>query len=177
MQILGETALSSFTIRERASAHFRHARRERLHQSLSTGHGRPGACSGRRQIRSWSQISGRIGKSKLFINAATGTVEVRKEGVAVLTVGPLRTATDIVGSVGVDPKRRAIQSRRLRTTDGERALAYKDFCIWDGSGARNNNFLGSRVVKRLKPNGDVVFPWTPSTGVTGYNRINALAPT
>lgn len=112
---------------------------------------------------------------KVFINAATGTVEVRKEGVAVLTVGPLRTSTDLAGGIA------SIQNCVQFNLGGygqpmANGLYYKDYAIWDGSGARNNNFLGSRVVKRLKPNGDVVFPWTPSTGVTGFNRINALAP-
>lgn len=112
---------------------------------------------------------------KVFINAATGTVEVRKEGVAVLTVGPLRTSTDIAGAAA--SIQNVVQFNRGGYAQPmANGLSYKDFCIWDGSGARNNNFLGSRVVKRLKPNADVAFNWAASTGVTGYNRINALAP-
>jgi hypothetical protein len=115
-------------------------------------------------------------EAKVFINAATGTVEVRREGVVVLTVGPVRTSTDLVGSAA------SIQNYVIFNRGGygqPMANGYyvKDFAIWDGTGARNNNFLGSRVVKRLRPNGDVVFPWTPSTGVTGYNRVNVNAPT
>jgi hypothetical protein len=38
-------------------------------------------------------------EAKFFIDAAAGTVTVRREGVTVLTVGPVRTSTDIAGSV------------------------------------------------------------------------------
>lgn len=112
---------------------------------------------------------------KAFIDAAAGTVEVRREGVNVCSAGPLRTASNLVGSAA------SVQNVVIFNQGGYgQPMAvgcyFKDFAIWDGSGARNNNFLGSRVVKRLRPNGDVVFPWTPSTGTTGYNRINANAP-
>jgi hypothetical protein len=114
-------------------------------------------------------------EAKFFIDAAAGTIAVRREGVAVLTVGPVRTSSDRAGLIAT------VQNVCIYKRDAgiPLAVAYyvKDFCIWDGSGARNNNFLGSRVVKRLRPNGDVVFPWTPSTGVTGWNRINVNAPT
>jgi len=113
-------------------------------------------------------------EAKVFLNVATGTVEVRREGVVVLNIGPLRTTSD---RAGVTASVQNAGIYRFPPNILGREYYIKDFAIWDGSGARNNNFLGSRVVKRLRPNGDVVFPWTASTGTTGYNRINSNAPT
>lgn len=114
-------------------------------------------------------------EAKFFIDAAAGTISVRREGVAVLTVAAVRTSSDRVGAVATVMNAALFKS----AANCPFGVNYnvKDFCIWDGSGARNNNFLGSRVVKRLRPNADVAFPWTPSSGVTGWNRINANAPT
>lgn len=112
-------------------------------------------------------------EAKFVIDAAAGTIEVRREGVSLLTVGPVRTTSDRVGAVA------SSQNVVLfKTSTIPLAVAYyvKDFAIWDGTGARNNNFLGSRTCKRLHPVSDAAFPWGASSGVTGWNRINADAP-
>lgn len=111
---------------------------------------------------------------KFFIDAAAGTIAVRREGVAVLTTAAARTTSDRAGAIA------SVQNVVIYKINPSIPVGVnyytKDFAIWDGSGARNNNFLGSRTVKRLRPNADVSFPWTASTGTTGWNRINSDTP-
>lgn len=52
-----------------------------------------------------------------------------------------------------------------------------DLYICDQSGARNNDFLGDVKVGAIYPRLDSSsMQWTPSSGVTGFNRVNAHVP-
>lgn len=116
----------------------------------------------------WQHLEG-----KFVIDVAAGSIEVRREGVTVLQVLAVRTTSNIAGALA------SVLNVKIWTDSTlpvNASYYFKDFCIWDGSGARNNNFLGSRTVKRLHPTGDAVFPWGTSSGVTGWNLINADAP-
>jgi hypothetical protein len=54
---------------------------------------------------------------------------------------------------------------------------YKDIVFWDDTGSQNNDFIGSVIVKHLRPNADVnLNGWTTSSGSTGFNLINVSPP-
>lgn len=53
----------------------------------------------------------------------------------------------------------------------------KDLVVWDGTGSENNSVMGTVIVRRIVPDGDVSLgDWTPSTGTTGFNLLNGTAP-
>lgn len=108
-------------------------------------------------------------ETKCFLDAAAGTLEVRIEGVPVLTFAG-RTASNIPGAI-VSCQQVAFRSG----WDGPN-MYVKDFIIWNGTGAANTDFLGSCQVMKIIPDADVALNWTPSAGVTGYNLINEVTP-
>lgn len=111
---------------------------------------------------------------KVVMSATTaGSVEVRCEGVTVLSVTGIRTASD---RVGVSPTVQNIfwsNGRAVSTGPNE---YLKDVIAWDGSGSVNNNFMGSCQVYKIVPDTDVSLGWTPSTGTAGWSLINESNP-
>lgn len=104
---------------------------------------------------------------KVYIHDSAGTVEVRVEGVPVLSLTGIDTKNS--ASTTVDQ----INLHGLKTLAGTAMqFHWKDFIIWDSSGSSNNDFIGPCQVITLLPDGDNSFNWTPSTGSTGYNLIN-----
>lgn len=110
---------------------------------------------------------------KLVLSAAAGSIEVHLEGAQVLNVAGIRTTTDVVG-VAATCSTIAIQNTRGAAAGPQ--MYVKDLIMWDGSGAVNNSFMGSCQVYKIIPNGDVSLGWTPSAGVTGYDKINLTTP-
>lgn len=99
-------------------------------------------------------------------NAATGAIEVRVEGVAVLTGSALNTGT---GSAQISD---FIQPSGLETLRVYR----KDLIVYNGLGSQNNNFIGACIVASLDPSSDVALNWTPSTGTTGFSILDNRPP-
>jgi len=95
-----------------------------------------------------------------------GSFEVRVNGTPVLS-GTGNTGTGAYYQFGVD-----------NALGSSQTLLYyiKDIVVWDDTGTYNTNFLGSVNVIDLLPDSDVAFPWTPSTGTTGFNLINDIPP-
>lgn len=53
----------------------------------------------------------------------------------------------------------------------------KDLVVWDGTGSVNNTRMGTVIVRRIVPDGDVdLGDWTPSTGTTGFNLLAKTTP-
>lgn len=53
----------------------------------------------------------------------------------------------------------------------------KDLVIWDSTGSKNNTVMGTVIVRRQKPNGDITLGgWTPSTGTSGFSLLAKDAP-
>lgn len=93
-------------------------------------------------------------------DAASGDMEVRLNGVTILT----GTAAASGGTVFF-----AMPAERLGTGGPVGALYVKDLVLWDGSGTRNNDFMGTVICRRFKPNADVTLGgWTLSTGASGF---------
>ena len=112
---------------------------------------------------SWIHI-----ECKVFMSATVGTLEIRVEGVPVLTLTGLALSGTAIAMI------RPINDPDV--TSAAPAYYMKDLVVWDGSGAYNNDFLGSVSVEALVPDSDVSFNWTPSTGTTGYDLIDEAPP-
>lgn len=100
-------------------------------------------------------------------SAGTGAVEVRVEGLTVMTVsGQTFASNSLIYSIG-----------QTGNNVGVTQFMYtKDLVCWDTTGSQNNNFLGSCLVNNLVPASDVALNWTPSTGTTGYNLLRNIPP-
>jgi hypothetical protein len=100
------------------------------------------------------------------MDTATGSLEVRVEGYAVVSY----TGRTIAGPI-------AQVAARTLFVIGDGGLQYlKDFAIWDGSGSYNNDWMGSIQVRELIPNADNSFNWLASTGTTGFDLIDDAPP-
>lgn len=95
-------------------------------------------------------------------NGTTGDMEVRVNGITVLT-----------GTSGTTGTTAIVSSQRRNTTGSEGPDFYmKDFIIRDDSGATNNTWLGTVQCIRRKPTADVTLGgWLPSTGSTGFDLL------
>lgn len=107
---------------------------------------------------------------KCFIDAAVGVVQVKVEGITVLTTAAARTSTNTPGAIA------SIQQvAQISGWDGP-TMYMKDYIIWDTTTGFNNDFMGSCQVLKIIPDADVALNWTPSAGATGYNLINEVTP-
>ena len=111
-------------------------------------------------------------ESKVFFDNVNGTVEVRVEGVPVLTVMGVRTISNRVGAIAT-----CFNVALTANSGSANRIYYKDFIAWDDTGAFNNDFMGSCQVYKCTPNADVALNWTPipADGI-GYDKINENPP-
>jgi hypothetical protein len=111
-------------------------------------------------------------ETKVVLDAAAGSVEVRIEGVTVLNLAGIRTTSNVVGVAA------SCQNIQVLNAIGAQSVIYyiKDFIIWDSTTGFNNNFMGSCQVMKIIPDADVALNWTPSAGATGFNLINEVTP-
>lgn len=98
------------------------------------------------------------------LDRGASTLEVRVEGVTVLEMTGVIIGTDIS----------QVSFRNVVSANPDQYL--KDLAIWDGSGASNNDFMGSIQVYELIPTADVAMNWTASTGATGWNLLDESPP-
>lgn len=105
---------------------------------------------------------------KVFINTATGTFELRRNGVLEFSGTGANTALN--GNTGAD-----IFAFRW-TTDQSTRLRLDDIYINDGSGAKNNDFLGPRIVEMVEvtANGDTNQWDNDNTGVPDANNFDQV---
>lgn len=102
---------------------------------------------------------------KATINDTTGAVEVRLNGVAVITLSSVDTRN--AGSAGID-----------RFSIGQidpigSHVRFCDLAIWNSSGSSNNNFLGDCRVDTIFPTSDGTYTaFTPSTGSSHYALVD-----
>lgn len=105
---------------------------------------------------------------KVFINTTTGTYELRRNGVVEISGSGVNTA--LAGNVGAD-----IFAFRW-TTDQSSRLRLDDMYICDGSGSKNNDFLGPRIVEMVEvtANGDTNQWDNDNTGVPDANNFDQV---
>lgn len=111
----------------------------------------------------WQHIEVKVVKS-----TTVGSIEVRVDGVVVLTQTGINTGATAIGQVA------QVQDNNNASRGIE--WFFKDYVIWDGTGSYNNDFLGSVIVTTIVPDSDNSFNWTPSTGSTGFNLIDEAPP-
>lgn len=102
-----------------------------------------------------------------MIDCSTGDVEIRVNGVPKL-VYP--------GSGSFSPVAQVQVLNKDWTANTTPNMYIKDFIVWDGSGTRNNSFVGSRSVFNLVPNADVNLNWALQGGVNGFSILAVRPP-
>ena len=99
---------------------------------------------------------------KVFCHPTSGTVEVRIDGVTVISL------------TGINTQAGANTYHNKVSLVGAQYNYFDDFYICDGSGTTVNNFQGVCKVIGLLPNADTgTIQWTPSTGTTHYNLVDS----
>lgn len=129
-----------------------------IYRRDSTGDVNIGSSSGPVIItNSWHHL-----EVKYVLNATTGSVEVRQEGVTVAIVNGIRTTSNVSGALAT--AQNVCYHHGHSSSGGFPDLYIKDFIIWDGNGTINNNFFGSCQVYRITPNADVSRNWNTTLG-------------
>lgn len=105
---------------------------------------------------------------KIKFHGSTGTVDIRIDGVSVLSL----TGKNTIGSANA--------YANLVTLFGAATFVncyYDDFYICDALGSTNNNFLGDVRIDTIYPTSDGNYSqFTPSTGSTHYTLVDETAP-
>jgi len=114
----------------------------------------------------WNHI-----ETKLTINSATGAIEVRVNGSAVIQLTGQNTQ-----STGVASTAQMSFFNFSGTANNGNIMYYKDFVVWDTTGTYNNTFMGSVSVIDIDPVSDVSLTWTPSTGANGWSILDNNPP-
>lgn len=111
-------------------------------------------------------------ETKAVLDADAGSIEVRVQGISAIARDGIRTVSDVVGAVAS-----ASKAALRNLGSGSAHLFAKDLIVWDGSGAANKDFMGSRArVLRVAPDADVELNWTPSEGDSGADLIAQATP-
>ncbi len=102
-------------------------------------------------------------EAKATFSTTVGTIEIKVEGVTVLSLTGLNTGIAQPYNVGWW-NNHAVQTY------------IKDFVQWDSSGSYNNDFLGSVQVYDLFTNSDVALNWAPTGAANGYSILDNVPP-
>lgn len=123
-----------------------------------------GATSGPVMVaQSWRHV-----ETKVLWSTTVGTVEIRIEGVVVLSLTNVNTGAANYAQV--------IWGAKYSLLAVSQDVYIKDVVLWDGSGSENNDFLGPCGVYRLPMNADVSSGWTPTTGTDDYPMVDEAPP-
>lgn len=96
-------------------------------------------------------------------STTVGGVEVRVEGVTVLTASAINTGAGCA-QVASDIDETSF------------SIYQRDLICYNGLGTENNNFLGAVKIVTLTVTGDEALNWTPSTGATGFAILDNVPP-
>lgn len=110
---------------------------------------------------------------KVFFSSTVGTVEIRVDGITVLTLTGLNNVAGLAecSQFVLSPQGAGSFSGIPYAT-----ICVRDLFVWDGTGSQNNDFAGSVSVIRLAPTADASFPWAASTGTTGWDILDNNPP-
>jgi len=109
---------------------------------------------------------------KVLIHDTAGTVEVRKDGFAILTL----TNQDTLATASATWDE--IAFGHISSVVGHQGhWSYDDLYVADGSGADITDFMGDVRVDSLGPDGEgTTLNFTPSTGSTHYTLVDEATP-
>lgn len=114
-------------------------------------------------------------EARVRCHDADGSVEVRVDGVTVLSVSGVDTqnisSPGGIASVGFGPSNVSSPSQFAVPL-----MYVDDFYVWDSTGDSNNDFVGIRGVHTLLPDGDSLPQDWESTGLNGWSVIAKTAP-
>lgn len=132
--------------------------------STLLGTSAPGVIS---PVNTWNYI-----EAKVVCHATTGAVEVRVNGVSVLTLTNVNTDQAATGYHSF------VQFGSSGTTPGNAGnCKYSDFYLLDTTGARNVDFLGDSKVESFVPVADgATTQFTPTPSGTHYTAVDESAP-
>lgn len=103
-----------------------------------------------------------------YDRSGVGAVEIRVEGITVMNEADL-------GYAAVGPTYQV--SLQYNGSNFSSTRCYlKDLVIWDGSGAQNNDFLGSVLVLNLTPTADAALNWNLVGGASGFSILDNVPP-
>lgn len=106
---------------------------------------------------------------KVFVHDSTGTVEVKIEGVTVLTITGADTcngSTATISNIGSEVK------------SGGTSLYIRDYFAWETTGPDNDDFIGVKRVYTCMPTADgSLTAWTRNTGSDDYAAIDEVPDT
>lgn len=107
---------------------------------------------------------------KVTIDSLVGAVKVRREGITICDISGVNTRNSAIDS--------SVYSVAMSypSSGGSVSMHIKDFVVWDNTGSRNNDFLGSVQVIRLKPDSDIAMAWNKSSGAVGWDLLNDAPP-
>ena len=109
----------------------------------------------------------------VFFSQTVGTVEVRVNGVTVVSLSGL----DTVSSGLVECSQVSIGGAFSASGVGSQIHFIDDVFCYDDTGSFNNTFLGDRRVLTLFPNADTIqADWTPVGSGTGFGAIDEASP-
>jgi hypothetical protein len=109
-------------------------------------------------------------ETKIVFSATAGSVQIKLEGVTVINVTGIITSWN--GNLGQN-----VGPGYIRSIGSIGPNFYvKDMIIWDNSAGVVTDFIGTCRVVKIIPDSDVSLNWTPSSGTTGYNKINESGP-
>lgn len=109
---------------------------------------------------------------KVVLSDTVGTVELRVNGVSVLSL----TGQDTINAAAPGTIDQVSLTSGVTTGSQPVFDYFKDLILWDTTGTQNNDFLGTNHVYSLLPDADSTLTWTPSTGLTGFNLIDETDP-
>lgn len=106
-------------------------------------------------------------EAKVTSNFGATDIEVRLNNVPVVSVSGIAVSAQMQNVFLGDDNDAAENSSH----------SVDDLIIWDGTGTRNNDFMGERRCPARFPNADTAdADWTPSTGTVGFSMLNKSTP-
>lgn len=131
-----------------------------------------GTASGAVQASVWTLI-----ELRLIASATSGTVEVRQNGVPVLSLSGVRTVQNVANYASFQ-----VEFRRWVAQDGLSAsfFAFDDVRVNDTSGSVNNSWPGDGSIRVMVPNGVGTTiggtPLTPTGSATNWQNVDETPP-
>jgi len=113
--------------------------------------------------QSWRHV-----ETKAFRSTTVGTVEVRVEGVTVLSLTNVNTGAADYAQVAIGNTYSLVSTGTIHDQ--------KDVIFWNGSGSENNTFIGPCGVYWCPPDADVSSGWSRTSGSTDWQLVNESPP-
>lgn len=108
---------------------------------------------------------------KATADSLAGEVEIRVEGVTVLTLSGVDTGSSDFAQINW-----AFFQQFNNPGQPKNAFYVKDLVAWDTLGSYNTNFLGSVSIVVLRPDSDVSLNWTPIGAADGFSILDNNPP-